>query len=275
MGEIAEVGRRVKGLSVGQRVSGDGHITCGICPPCREGKRHLCMKTIGLGVKRPGCFAEYFTLPADNVFVLPEFVPDDIAAIFDPFGNAVHTTLSFPLTGEQILITGAGPIGIMAAAIAAKAGSNEIVITDVSDYRLGLARRMGAMHTVNIATQSLPEVMKHAGIEHGFTVGLEMSGHPQALADQLTYARHGAHIALLGILPPGCAIDWDLVIFKMLEIKGIYGREMFRTWHQMIHLLASGLDLSPIVTHRFSFEEFQKGFEAMFAGQCGKVVLSL
>lgn len=273
MGEIAEVGRRVKGLDVGRRVSGDGHITCGVCPPCREGKRHLCMMTIGLGVKRPGCFAEYFTLPADNVFLLPDSVPDDIAAIFDPFGNAVHTALSFPLTGEQVLITGAGPIGMMAAAIAAKSGASTIVITDISDYRLGLAKKMGATHTVNISKQSLTEVMKLAKIDYGFTVGMEMSGNPKALADQLQHARPGAHIALLGILPPDCPIDWDLVIFKMLEIKGIYGREIFRTWHQMIHLLDSGLDLSPLITHRFSFDEFEKGFNAMFSGQCGKIVL--
>lgn len=273
MGEISEVGRRVKGFKVGDRVSGDGHITCGVCPPCREGKRHLCMKTIGLGVKRHGCFAEYFPLPAENVFLLPDSVPDDLAAVFDPYGNAVHTALSSPLSGEEVLITGAGPIGMMAAAIAAKSGASKIVITDVSDYRLDLAKKMGATHTVNITRQKLSEVMKEAKIENGFTVGMEMSGHPNALADQLMYARHGAHIALLGILPPGCVIDWDLVIFKMLEIKGIYGREIFRTWHQMVHLLESGLDLSPLITHRYTFDEFEKGFEAMFSGQCGKVVL--
>ena len=274
MGEIVEVGRRVKGFETGERVGGDGHITCGLCPPCREGKRHLCMKTIGLGVKRHGCFAEYFALPAENVFSLPDTIPDDLAAIFDPFGNAVHTALSFPLAAEEVLITGAGPIGMMAAAIASKAGAAKIVITDVSDYRLAMAKKMGATHTVNITTQKLSDVMKEAGILNGFTVGMEMSGHPSALTDQLMYARQGGRIALLGILPPGCVIDWDLVIFKMLEIKGIYGREIFRTWHQMVHLIDSGLNLEPLITHRYKFDEYEKGFEAMFSGQCGKVILS-
>lgn len=232
------------------------------------------MKTIGLGVKRPGCFAEFFSLPAENVFPLPKFVPDDVAAIFDPFGNAVHTALSSPLAGEEVLITGAGPIGIMAAAIAAKSGASKIVVTDISDYRLSLAKRMGATDTVNVSTQKLSDGMKEAGVQNGFTVGMEMSGHPDALADQLTYARPGAHIALLGILPPNAGIDWDLVIFKMLDIKGIYGREIFRTWHQMVHLLDSGLDLSPVITHRYPYDAFEKGFEAMFSGICGKVILN-
>jgi threonine 3-dehydrogenase len=236
------------------------------------GKKHLCINTLGLGVKLHGCFAEYFNLPGENVFSLPEAIPDDIAAFFDPYGNAVHTALSFPLAGEDVLITGAGPIGIMAAAIARKVGARTVVVTDINDYRLNLAKQMGATHIVNIKKQSLKEVMKEAGIEFGFSVGLEMSGNPQALNSQLENAQHGAHLALLGILPQ-CMIDWDLVIFKMLIIKGIYGREIFSTWYQMVHLLESGLDLHPLITHRFKAEDFEKGFEAMLSGNCGKVIL--
>lgn len=273
MGEIAKIGKNVQGLKVGDRISGEGHITCGQCPPCRMGKRHLCMKTMGLGVNRPGCFGEYFSLPAANVFKLPEEVPDNIAAIFDPYGNATHTALSFNVTGEDVLITGAGPIGIMAAAIARKSGARTVFITDTNPYRLDLAKKLGATHPVNISTTSLQDVMKEAGIEFGFTVGLEMSGSPKAFSTLLETAQHGAHIALLGILPPGCTIDWDLVIFKMLELKGIYGREVFSTWFKMTHLLQSGLDLEPLITHQFPAEEYQKGFDVMLSGQCGKVIL--
>jgi len=273
MGEIVETGRNVQGLKIGDRVSGEGHITCKHCPNCRMGKKHLCMNTLGLGIHRHGCFAEYFNLPAENVFPLPSFVKDDIASIFDPYGNAVHTALSFPLIGEDVLITGAGPIGIMAAAIARKAGARNVVITDVNEYRLSLAKRMGATCAVNVSTTSLKETMKKLGIEYGFTVGLEMSGNPQALSNLLEATRHGGNIALLGILPPNCVIDWDLVIFKMLVIKGIYGREIFSTWYQMTHLLESGLDLDPIITHRFPAAEFTKGFDAMLSGQSGKVLL--
>ena len=274
MGEIAKVGSHVKRIKEGDRVTGEGHLTCGRCPSCRMEKKHLCLNTIGVGVKSPGCFAEYFKLAASNVFTLPSSISDEVASIFDPFGNAVHTALSFPLTGESVLITGAGPIGIMAAAIAKKAGAQTIFITDRNPYRLELAKKMGATHPVNISTQSLHEVMKEAGIEFGFTVGMEMSGHPQALSQLLETAQHGAHIALLGILPPHCSIDWDLVIFKMLEIKGIYGREIFGTWYKMVHLLQSGLDLSPLITHRYSADNYEKGFEEMLAGNCGKVILS-
>lgn len=273
MGEIVKLGRQVQGLEEGDRVSGEGHITCGQCPPCKMGKRHLCMKTIGLGVHRHGCFAEYFTLPAANIFKLPDSIPDDIASIFDPYGNATHTALSFNLTGEDVLVTGAGPIGIMAAAIARKAGARTVVITDTNPYRLELARKLGATHTVNITTMSLDEVMQTAGIDFGFTVGLEMSGNPKALGTLLEKAQHGAHIALLGILPPDCKIDWDLVIFKMLNIKGIYGREIFSTWFKMTHLLESGLDLNPLITHHFPAEDYEKGFAVMLSGQCGKVIL--
>lgn len=273
MGEIAELGKGVTGLRVGDRVSGEGHIVCGQCPPCRKGQKHLCMRVKGLGYHVSGCFAEYFTLPAENVFVLPDTIGDDVAAIFDPFGNATHTALSFDLVGEDVLITGAGPIGIMAAAIARKAGARNVVITDLNEYRLELARKMGATAAVNISKTSLKEVMATLRITHGFTVGLEMSGHPQGLATLLENAQHGAGIGLLGILPPGTAIDWDLVIFKMLVIKGIYGREIFSTWYKMTHMLESGLDLSPLITHRFPVDDFQKGFDVMLSGQSGKVIL--
>lgn len=274
MGEIAEVGKSVKGLTVGQRVCGEGHIVCGQCPNCRMGQKHICMNTKGLGVNRPGCFAEYFVLPAENVFPLPDTIPDDVAAIFDPYGNAVHTALSFDLVGEDVLITGAGPIGIMAVGIAKKAGARNVVITDLNDYRLNLARQMGATAAVNITKSSLQDTMKALNIHHGFTVGLEMSGHPQGLTALLENLRHGGKIALLGILPPHTTIDWDLVIFKMLTLKGIYGREIFSTWYKMVHLLESGLDLSPVITHHYSIDDFQKGFDIMLSGQSGKVILN-
>ena len=273
MGEIAEIGKNVQGLKVGDRVSGEGHITCGHCPNCRMGKKHLCMNTLGLGVHRHGCFAEYFNLPAENVFLLPSSVKDDLAAIFDPFGNAVHTALNFNLIGEDVLITGAGPIGIMAAAIAKKAGARNVVITDINEYRLELAYQMGASTVVNISKVSIDDVMKAIGIEYGFTVGLEMSGNAQALSTLLEKVQHGGKIALLGILPPGSIIDWDLVIFKMLTIKGIYGREVFDTWYQMVHLLESGLNLDPIITHHFPVDQFQYGFDTMLSGKAGKVIL--
>jgi threonine 3-dehydrogenase len=273
MGEVADIGKNVQGLKIGDRVCGEGHITCNYCPNCRMGKKHLCMHTKGLGVTRPGCFAEYFVLPGENIFVLPSTISDDTAAIFDPYGNAVHTALSFELTGEDVLITGAGPIGIMAAAIARKAGARNVVVTDLNEYRLDLARQMGATQVVNINTTSLEDVMKAIGIEYGFTVGLEMSGFPNGLSTLLEKVQHGGRIALLGILPPGTAIDWDLVIFKMLTLKGIYGREIFSTWYKMVHLLESGLDLSPLITHHFPATEFQKGFDTMLSGQSGKVIL--
>lgn len=273
MGEIAEIGKNVKGLKVGDRVSGEGHITCGICPPCRKGQKHLCMNTLGVGVHRHGCFAEYFNIPAENVFPLPPSIKDNLASIFDPFGNAVHTALTYDLTGEDVLITGAGPIGIMAAAIAVKAGAHNVVITDVNEYRLELAKKLGVQTVVNIARTSLQDVMKAIGINNGFTVGMEMSGHPDGLKTLLETAQHGGKIALLGILPPGCVIDWDLVIFKMLTIKGIYGREIFSTWFKMVSLLESGLDIEPIITHHYPVEEFQKGFDIMMSGKSGKVIL--
>lgn len=273
MGEIAAVGSHVKHVKVGDRVSGEGHIVCGVCTNCTEGNKHLCTHTIGLGVKRFGCFAEYFPLPGENVFILPETISDDLAAIFDPFGNAVHTALSFSLVGEDVLITGAGPIGIMAATIAQKAGARNVVITDLNEYRLDLAKKMGIATTVNVARQNVKEIMPNLHIADGFTVGMEMSGHSAGLNTILENAMSGAKIALLGILPPGCEIDWDLVIFKMLTIKGIYGREIFSTWHKMTHLLESGLNLQPIITHHFDIKDFTQAFDVMISGNCGKVIL--
>ena len=275
MGTIEKIGKNVKGLEIGDRVSGEGHITCGECPPCKKGKKHLCMNTLGVGVNRHGCFAEYFNLPAENVFKLPETIQDDLAAIFDPFGNATHTALSADMIGEDVLITGAGPIGSMAVAVAKHAGARNIVITDVNEYRLDLARKMGATRAVNVSNESLKDVMKELNITHGFTVGMEMSGNPQGLNTLLEEAQQGARIALLGILPPNTLIDWDLVIFKMLEIKGIYGREIFSTWYKMTHMLESGLNLAPIITHHFSFDDFQKGFDIALSGLSGKIILDL
>lgn len=273
VGEIVEIGSNVQGVKVGDRVSGEGHIVCGKCRNCRSGKRHLCPQTLGTGVNRHGCFAEYFHFPAENVFPLPSDVPDHLASIFDPFGNAVHTALSFDLVGEDVLITGAGPIGIMAVAIAKHAGARHVVITDLNEYRLNLAKKMGASRTVNIARENLKDVMKELKIDEGFTVGLEMSGNPKALTNLLECLQPGGHIGLLGILPPGTVIDWDLVIFKMLEIKGIYGREIFSTWYKMAHMLQSGLNIEPVITHRFPIDEFQKGFDVMLSGNSGKVLL--
>lgn len=274
MGEIAQIGSNVRGLKVGDRVSGEGHIVCGKCPNCLMGKKHVCMHTKGLGVNRPGCFAEYFVIPGENVFKLPDSIPDDLASIFDPYGNAVHTTLSFNIVGEDVLITGAGPIGIMAVAIAKYAGARNVVITDINDYRLNLAKKMGATMAINIREMSMDAVLKALDMPYGFSVGLEMSGHPNGLTTLLEKVHHGGHIALLGILPPGTAIDWDLVIFKILTIKGIYGREIFSTWYQMVHLLEGGLNLAPIITHHFSADDYQKGFDILLSGQSGKVILN-
>ena len=273
MGEIVEMGQEVTGLKVGDRVSGEGHITCGFCRNCRAGRRHLCRNTQGVGVNRPGAFADYLVLPALNAFKIPDDIPDDIAAILDPFGNATHTALAFNLVGEDVLITGAGPIGSMAAAIARHVGARHVVITDVNDYRLRLAKKMGATRTVNVDRETLPDVMSELGMTEGFDVGLEMSGVPSALTSMLEQMTHGAKIAMLGIPTAGFPIDWTQVIFKGLEIKGIYGREMFETWYKMVAMLQSGLDLSPMITHHFPAQDYEAGFAAMLSGQSGKVIL--
>ncbi|MDH2294326.1 L-threonine 3-dehydrogenase [Cobetia sp. 1AS1] len=272
-GEIVALGSEVRGYEIGDRVSGEGHITCGHCRNCRAGRRHLCRNTEGVGVNRPGAFAEYLALPAYNLFKLPDEISDDLAAIFDPFGNAVHTALAFDVVGEDVLITGAGPIGIMAAAVIRHIGARHVVVTDVNDYRLALAERMGATRTVNVSRESLKEVMAELDMHEGFDVVLEMSGVPSAVEQMLDVINHGGKIAMLGIPPGEMAIDWTKVIFKGLTIKGIYGREMFETWYKMASLIQSGLDLSPIITHRLSVEDFQQGFEIMGSGQSGKVVL--
>jgi threonine 3-dehydrogenase len=273
VGVIEEIGQEVEGFKVGDRVSGEGHITCGHCRNCRAGRRHLCRNTTGVGVNRPGAFAEFIAIPAANAFKLPADISDDLAAIFDPFGNAVHTALSFDLVGEDVLITGAGPIGIMAAAVCRHVGARNVVITDVNDFRLQLAKKMGATRTVNVANEKLPEVMKSLGMTEGFDVGLEMSGVPSAVQSMLATMNHGGKIAMLGIPPSSMAIDWNQVIFKGLHIKGIYGREMFETWYKMVSLIQSGLDISPIITHHFSVDQFQQGFDIMRSGQSGKVIL--
>ncbi|MCC4275927.1 L-threonine 3-dehydrogenase [Marinomonas communis] len=273
VGEVVEVGQEVRGFNIGDRVSGEGHITCGHCRNCRAGRTHLCRNTIGVGVNREGAFAEYLVLPAFNAFKIPDGISDDLAAIFDPFGNAVHTALSFDLVGEDVLITGAGPIGIMAAAVAKHVGARHVVITDINDYRLELARKMGIEHTVNVAKQSLSDVMAELKMSEGFDVGLEMSGNAAAFDSMLAAMNHGGRVALLGILPAGMGIDWSQVIFKGLVIKGIYGREMFETWYKMASLIQSGLDLTPIITHHYSIDDFQKGFDVMCSGTSGKVIL--
>ena len=272
-GEIVALGDAVKDLRIGDRVSGEGHIVCGHCSNCRNERQHLCPNTVGTGWQRQGSFAEYLAFPARNMVVLPDDITGDAAPILDPFGNATHTALSFDLLGKDILITGAGPIGAMAVAIAKHAGARHVVITDINDYRLDLAKKLGATCVVNTAHEKLDDVMASLKTSEGFDVGLEMSGHPSALNDMIYRMNHGGEIALLGILPKGEGIDWNQVIFKGLMMKGIYGREMYRTWHQMIAMLQSGLDLSPVITHRFHCDDFDKGFKLMASGQSGKVIL--
>jgi len=273
VGVVAGMGSEVQGFKIGDRVSGEGHITCGHCRNCRAGRRHLCRNTTGVGVNREGAFAEYLVIPAFNAFPIPDDISDDLASIFDPFGNAVHTALSFNLVGEDVLITGAGPIGIMAVAIAKHVGARHVVITDVNEYRLELARKMGATRAVNVANEDLKAVMQELHMSEGFDVGLEMSGNPHAFRQMLDVMNHGGKLALLGIPPANTAIDWNQVIFKGLEIKGIYGREMFETWYKMVALIQSGLDISPIITHHFKVDDFEAGFAAMLSGQSGKVIL--
>ena len=272
-GRIVEVGSEVRGLKPGDRVSGEGHITCGYCRNCRAGRRHLCRNTVGVGVNRPGAFAQYLAIPADNAFKLSDSISDDVASILDPFGNATHTALAFNMVGEDVLITGAGPIGIMAVAIARFVGARHVVITDVNDYRLELARKMGATRAINVQRESLDEAMKGLGMQEGFDVGLEMSGNAAAFRDLLRTMHHGGSVAILGIPPDDTAIDWNQVIFKGLTLKGIYGREMFETWYKMASLLQSGLELEPIITHHLPVQEFAQAFSIMGSGRSGKVIM--
>jgi threonine 3-dehydrogenase len=274
VGEIVEAGSNVKDFHVGEIVSGEGHVVCGRCRNCLAGRRHLCKDTKGVGVNRPGAFAEYLALPMTNVWVHDPAIPRDVQAIFDPFGNAVHTALSFDVLGEDVLITGAGPIGCLAAAVVRHAGARHVVVTDLNPYRLELGQRLGASVAVDPRSVPLSEVQRRLGMREGFDVGLEMSGNPAAFRDLLANLCHGGKVAILGIPEREFAIDWNLVIFNMLTLKGIYGREMYETWYKMTVMLQSGLDISPIVTHRFPYTEFQKGFDVMKSGECGKVVLT-
>jgi threonine 3-dehydrogenase len=282
VGEIVEIGRNVtQNLKVGDRVSGEGHIVCGICRNCRAGTFHLCPNTIGVGVNRPGAFAEFLAIPAFNVFKLPDYITDDVASMLDPFGNAVHTALSFNLIGEDVLITGAGPIGAMAVAICKKVGAKSVIITDVNDYRLDLAKKMGADATVNVSDckttlevdTKIRTVMNQLGMEEGFDVGLEMSGVESAIHSMIDLMINGGKIAMLGISGKNVAIDWDKLVFKGLTLKGIYGREMFETWYKMVSLVKSGLNVEPIITHRLPVRDYLNGFELMKSGVCGKVIL--
>ena len=272
-GVICEIGAGVKNLKVGDRVSGEGHLTCGNCRNCRAGKRHLCHKTIGIGVHRDGAFAEYLSLPESNVWPIHNDISSEIASFFDPLGNAVHTALSFDITGEDVLITGAGPIGLMCVAICKYSGAKNIVITDINDYRLAIAKELGASKTINIKNDSIDNHLEKLGIKYGFDVGLEVSGNPTAFNSMLTNMYHGGSIALLGILPNNTKIDWDDVIFKGLKIKGIYGREMYETWHKMVQILRGGLNVKKILTHTFPVSNYQEAFDILDIGQCGKVVL--
>jgi len=272
-GKIVEIGSEVRGINIGDRVSAEGHITCGFCRKCRAGERHLCRNSLGVGVNRPGAFAEFISVPACNICLLPDTISDDLGAMLDPLGNAAHTALEFDLVGEDVLITGAGPIGIMAVAIAKHVGARHVVITDVNNTRLDLAKKMGATRAVNVKNQNLRDVMEDLRMTEGFDVGLEMSGNAEAFSDMLEIMNHGGKIAMLGIIPAGTAINWDHVIFKGLEIKGIYGRKMFETWYKMIAMLESGLDLSPVLTHHFTVNDYAEAFEIMRSGNSGKIIL--
>jgi threonine 3-dehydrogenase len=274
VGEIVEVGSNVVDFQPGQIVSGEGHVVCGRCRNCLAGRRHLCADTQGVGVNRAGAFAEYIVLPMTNVWVHSDGIDEDVAAIFDPFGNAVHTALSFPVLGEDVLVTGAGPIGIMAAAVARHAAARHVVITDLNPYRLELARKMGVTLAVDPRETSLSDVQKKLGMSEGFDVGMEMSGNGQAFRDMLANMAHGAKIAMLGIPAREMAIDWNTVIFSMLTIKGIYGREMYETWYKMTVMLHSGLDIKPVITHRFPYTDFEAAFQVMDSGNSGRVLLN-
>ncbi|QDS93325.1 L-threonine 3-dehydrogenase [Roseimaritima multifibrata] len=274
VGTIVEVGSNVTDFHPGELVSGEGHVVCGRCRNCLAGRRHLCADTAGIGVNRPGAFAEFISLPMTNVWHHDPKVDRDVAAIFDPFGNAVHTALSFDLLGEDVLITGAGPIGCIAAAVVRHAGARAVVVTDVNPWRLNLASKLGATRIVDVRSESLADVQKELGMREGFDVGLEMSGNPSAFNDMITNMCHGGKIAMLGIPSAPMAIDWNLVVFNMLTIKGIYGREMYETWYKMTVMLQGGLDLAPVITHRFDAGDFEAGFQVMMSGQSGKVILN-
>lgn len=273
VGVVEAIGSEVKGLEVGQRVSGEGHVTCGHCRNCRAGRRRFCRNTVGVGVHRPGAFAEYLVIPAVNAFPIPDEIPDRIATILDPLGNATHTALSYNLVGEDVLITGAGPIGMMAVAIARHAGARFVVITDVNDYRLEIAAGMGADKTINVTRTTIPDAMQDLGMTEGFDIGMEMSGIHSALHEMLETMNHGASVALLGIPPEEAPMDWNTIIFKGLTMKGIYGRRMFETWYLMTAMLHTGLDVSPVITHEFAADDFEEAFTTMRTGECGKVIL--
>lgn len=273
IGEVVDMGQDVEGFKLHDRVSGEGHIACGFCRNCRAGRRHVCRKNDSVGVTRTGCFAEYIAIPAVNAYPIPDSVSDSVASILDPFGNAAHTALSFDLVGEDVLITGAGPVGIMAVAVAKHAGARHVVITDVNEYRLDLAKKMGATLALNIQNTSLKEAMTTLNMREGFDVGLEMSGNPRAFSDMLMHMNHAGKVALLGFLPRETQIDWNQIIMKGLTVKGIYGREMFETWYKMISMLQSGLNITPVITHEFHMSDYQKAFETMLSGQSGKVIM--
>ncbi len=274
VGEIAEIGSNVQGFKIGDLVDGEGHIVCGRCRNCLAGRRHLCNDTKGVGVNRDGAFAEYLCLPASNAVHVDRNIPLDVLSCFDPLGNATHTTLQWDLVGEDVLITGAGPIGCMATAIARKSGARQVVVTDVNPARLELARRMGATGTVDVSKDSIQDAQRALGMKEGFDVGLEMSGQPAALNAMIDNMAHGGRIALLGIMPGSAAINWNKVVFNMLTLRGIYGREMYETWYKMTALIQSGLDISPVITHRFPFTQYEEGFELMRSGRSGKIVLN-
>jgi threonine 3-dehydrogenase len=274
VGEVVEVGSNVRDFFPGEIVSGEGHVVCGRCRNCLAGRRHLCKATEGVGVNRPGAFAEYLSLPMTNVWHHAPGLDHDVASIFDPLGNAVHTALSFDLLGEDVLVTGAGPIGLMAVAVARHAGARHVVVTDVNPYRLQLARRMGATLALNAHEDTLQDAIRQLGMREGFDVGLEMSGSPAALQGMLGVMCHGGKIAMLGIPAEPIAVDWNTIVFNMLTIKGIYGREMYETWYKMTVMIESGLDISPVITHRFHFSDFAQGFEVMSSGDSGKVILN-
>ncbi len=274
VGRVVEVGGNVKDFSPGEIVSGEGHVVCGRCRNCLAGRRHLCMETVGIGVNRPGAFAQYLALPMTNVWHHEPEVPRDVAAIFDPLGNAVHTALSFPMLGEDVLITGAGPIGIIAVAVARHAGARYVVVTDVNPYRLELARKMNPTLALDVRSESIADAQKKLGMKEGFDVGLEMSGNPDAFREMLGNMCHGGKIAMLGIPQNEVAIDWSTVVLNMLTIKGIYGREMYETWYKMTVMIQSGLDIDPVITHRLHYTEYEQGFEAMRSGNSGKVILT-